>query len=105
MALGQAQTNGQLYTVKAKKIETEKIEKKKSSQTLKEDPVMENDSVSYSTENRCVCCGCSIPEGMMVCRACEGGDEDKKETSSLQALWSMIVADNAKKKQENTEDQ
>lgn len=66
---------------------------------------MENDSVFYSSENRCVCCGRSIPEGMMICRACEGADEGEKEISSLQALWNMIVADNVHKdRQEDTED-
>lgn len=26
-------------------------------------------------EDTCVCCGASVPEGMMVCWICEHGDE------------------------------
>lgn len=34
-------------------------------------------------ENRCVCCGCIIPEGRMVCPACEMGLTPDKRTSEM----------------------
>ena len=41
----------------------------------KENHFMKNNIAVYPGENTCIICGASIPEGLMVCPACECGDE------------------------------
>ncbi len=44
----------------------------------------------------CVCCGVPVPEGRMVCAACESGEQTPKEEMEvfLEKLLKSLVQEN-----------